>query len=47
MRSPIFLRFREDKKPEECVIGEWKRYTKRVIETDRNRTSKREISHNN
>ena len=32
MKSPIFLRLREDKKPEECFI-EKERYTKKVIET--------------
>jgi len=32
MKSPIFLRLREDKKPEECLI-EKQRYTKKVIET--------------
>jgi len=32
MKSPIFLRLREDKKPEECFI-EKERYTKKLIET--------------
>lgn len=32
MKSPIFLRLREDKKPEECFI-EKERYTKKVIKT--------------
>ncbi|HJS64639.1 MAG TPA: DNA ligase D [Nitrososphaeraceae archaeon] len=32
MKSPIFLRLREDKKPEECFI-EKERYTKKVIDT--------------
>jgi bifunctional non-homologous end joining protein LigD len=32
MKSPIFLRLREDKKPEECLI-EKERYTKKLIES--------------
>jgi bifunctional non-homologous end joining protein LigD len=32
MRSPIFLRFREDKMPKECIL-EMEKYTNKVIET--------------
>ena len=39
MRAPIFLRFREDKMPKECLL-EMEKYIKKVIKTVEVETSK-------
>jgi bifunctional non-homologous end joining protein LigD len=38
MRSPIFLRFREDKRPEECIM-EKESHTEQVVGSQRHRSS--------